>query len=110
MNERPVVRAENRKLLEPYACLLARVHQRIQDMNDGELDKLDAAVKVLSESKVSMTTKAMIDAMGTKGYWTSPGGKTPAQTLYSALLREIQNKGKDARIVKVDRGQFALKK
>ncbi|CAK9041757.1 Uncharacterized protein SCF082_LOCUS24066, partial [Durusdinium trenchii] len=49
----------------------------------------------------SMTTKAMIDAMGTKGYWTSPGGKTPAQTLYSALLREIQNKGKDARIVKV---------
>ncbi len=81
-----------------------------QPKTDGKLSQLDAAVKVLSESKVSMTTKAMIDAMGTKGYWTSPGGKTPAQTLYSALLREIQNKGKDARIVKVDRGQFALKK
>lgn len=50
MNERPVVRAENRKLLEPYACLLARVHQRIQDMNDGELDKLDAAVKDASRT------------------------------------------------------------
>ena len=75
-----------------------------------KLSQLDAAVKVLSESKAPMTTKAMIDAMGTKGYWSSPGGKTPAQTLYSALLREIQNKGKDARFVKVDRGQFALKK
>ena len=31
----------------------------------------------------------MIDAMTTKGLWTSPGGKTPHATLYSAILREI---------------------
>ena len=55
-----------------------------------------------------MTTKAMIEAMATKGYWTSPGGATPHATLYSAILRELQKKGADARFTKVDRGQFML--
>ena len=36
-----------------------------------------------------MTTKELIDAMAAKGYWTSPGGKTPERTLYSALARDI---------------------
>lgn len=76
----------------------------------GKLSQLDAAVKVLSESKEPMNAKTMIEAMATKGYWTSPGGKTPHATLYSAILREMQNKGKDARFVKVDPGQFTLKK
>lgn len=75
---------------------------------DGKLSQLDAAVKVLTESGEPMTTKAMIDAMAAKGYWTSPGGATPAQTLYSAILRELQKKGADARFTKIDRGQFAL--
>jgi hypothetical protein len=26
-----------------------------------------------------MTTQALIQAMAAKGYWTSPGGKTPRQ-------------------------------
>lgn len=76
---------------------------------DGKLSQLDAAVKVLEEAKEPMTTKAMIEAMATKGYWTSPGGATPAQTLYSAILRELQKKGAEARFTKVDRGQFTLK-
>ncbi|RLS52887.1 MAG: hypothetical protein DWH91_15585 [Planctomycetota bacterium] len=75
---------------------------------EGKLSQLDAAVKVLTESGEPMTTKAMIDAMAAKGYWTSPGGATPAQTLYSAILRELQKKGADARFTKVERGQFAL--
>lgn len=76
---------------------------------DGKLSQLDAAVKVLGEAGTPMTTKAMIEAMAAKGYWTSPGGATPAQTLYSAILRELQKKGADARFTKVDRGQFTLK-
>ncbi len=63
---------------------------------------------MLEESKEPMTTKAMIDAMAAKGYWTSPGGKTPQATLYSAILREIQKKEAAARFVKVERGQFTL--
>lgn len=79
-----------------------------QPKTDGKLSQLDAAVKVLTESGEPMTTKAMIEAMAAKGYWTSPGGATPWATLYSALIREIANKGDESRFTKVDRGQFAL--
>ena len=54
-----------------------------------------------------MTTKAMIEAMGAKGYWSSPAGKTPAATLYSAILREITTKGDKSRFTKTERGKFA---
>jgi hypothetical protein len=56
-----------------------------------------------------MGCQELIGAMAFKGYWTSPGGKTPAATLYSALLREMQTKGDQARFVKVGKGQFALR-
>ncbi len=72
------------------------------------MSALDAAAKVLGEAKQPMSTKEMIDAMAAKGYWKSPGGKTPAATLYSAILRECQKKGKDTRFKKVDRGKFTL--
>lgn len=75
---------------------------------DGKLSAIDAAAKVLGETKDPMTTKEMIEAMAAKKYWTSPGGKTPAATLYSAILREIQTKGKDARFRKTERGKFTL--
>ncbi|MBZ0172999.1 MAG: hypothetical protein K8E66_11500 [Phycisphaerales bacterium] len=39
------------------------------------------------------------------GWQTS--GKTPAATLYSAIIREIARKGKDARFAKTERGRFA---
>ncbi len=95
---------------EPAKTITKKAAMPRKPKTDGKLSQLDAAVKVLSESGEPMTTKAMIEAMAAKGYWTSPGGKTPHATLYSALLREIQNKGKDSRFVKVDRGQFGLKK
>jgi hypothetical protein len=44
--------------------------------------------------------------MATQGLWTSPGGKTPAATLYSAIIREIKLKGGEARFRKVERGKF----
>jgi hypothetical protein len=72
-----------------------------------KLSALDAAAKVLGEAGEPMNAKGMIDAMAEKGYWTSPGGKTPHATLYSAILREINTKGKDARFKKTERGQFA---
>ena len=72
------------------------------------MSAIDAAAKVLGESKQPMTAKEMVEAMAAKGYWKSPGGKTPHATLYSAVLRECQKKGKDARFKKVERGKFAL--
>jgi hypothetical protein len=72
------------------------------------MSALDAAAKVLTEAGEPMAAKAMIDAMTAKGYWTSPGGKTPHATLYSAIIREINTKGADARFKKTDRGQFIV--
>ena len=77
---------------------------------DGKMSALDAAAKVLGESKEPMNTKAMIEAMSVKGYWTSPGGKTPWATLYSAILRELTTNPDTSRFAKVERGQFALAK
>lgn len=74
----------------------------------GKLSQLDAAVQVLAQANEPMTAKAMIEAMATQGLWTSPSGKTPHNTLYAAMLREINAKGEAARFAKVDRGQFTL--
>jgi hypothetical protein len=76
---------------------------------NGKMSCLDAAAKVLGEAKEPMTTGALIEKMAAKKYWTSPGGKTPAATLYSAILREINTKGKESRFKKHDRGLFAVK-
>ena len=73
------------------------------------MSALDAATKVLAETKRPMTVKEMIEAMAAKNYWRSPGGATPSATLYSALLRELNSKGKNARFTKTERGKFALR-
>jgi len=73
----------------------------------GRLSALDAAARVLEEAGRPMTCQEMITTMAEKGYWTSPGGKTPAATLYSAILREVQTKAGVSRFVKTERGKFA---
>jgi hypothetical protein len=72
------------------------------------LSALDAAAKVLAEIGQPMNCTDLIAAMAAKGYWTSPGGKTPASTLYAALLRELKTKKDQARFRKTDRGKFGL--
>src|SRR5262245_18543089 len=74
-----------------------------------KVSALDAAARVLTESGTAMTTKEMVEAMASKGYWTSPGGQTPHATLYSAILRELAAKGKEARFKKTERGKFSAK-
>ena len=74
---------------------------------DKKLSALDAAAKVLAEAGQPMSCKELIEAMAQKGYWSSPGGKTPASTLYSGITKEISTKGKESRFQKTDRGRFA---
>jgi hypothetical protein len=72
------------------------------------LSALDAAAKVLAETGQPMRCAELIAAMAAKGYWTSPGGKTPASTLYASLLRELKTKKDQARFRKTERGKFGL--
>ena len=71
-----------------------------------KVSALDAAARVLAEAKEPMNCQEMIKAMA--GYWTSPGGKTPAATLYSAVLKETLTKGTQSRFTKTGRGKFGL--
>jgi outer membrane biosynthesis protein TonB len=68
---------------------------------------LDAAAKVLAETGEPMNCKDIVETALAKGYWKSDG-KTPAATVYSAILREIQKKGEESRFRKTERGKFAL--
>ena len=68
---------------------------------------LTAAARVLTEAGTAMTCQELIGVMAAKGYWTSPGGKTPHATLYSAILREITVKGDASRFQKAAPGRFA---
>jgi HB1, ASXL, restriction endonuclease HTH domain len=77
-----------------------------KEAGEKKLSALDAAARVLAEAGTAMNCKEMIEVMAGKGYWTSPGGKTPHATLYSAILREIVTKGDAARFQKTERGKF----
>jgi hypothetical protein len=77
-----------------------------KETSPQKMSCLDAAAKVLSTGGAAMTTKEMIESMAKKNLWSTPNGKTPAATLYSAILREINVK---ARFKKTERGKFATK-
>lgn len=68
---------------------------------------LDAAAQVIKDAGQPMNTKTMVETMLAKGLWQTDG-KTPAATIYAAILREIQVKGSQARFKKTDRGLFTL--
>jgi len=79
------------------------------DAKPKRMSAIDAAAKVLADAGMPMNCQELIAAMAEKKLWTSPGGMTPHATLYSAILREIATKGKDARFKKTERGKFAVK-
>lgn len=72
-----------------------------------KLSALDAAAQVLAGNGGAMNTKEMIEAMAAQKLWESPNGKTPAATLYAAILREVTTKGTGSRFQKTEPGQFA---
>ena len=72
------------------------------------LGLLSAAAAVLERSDAPMSVKAMIEAAKSDGLWTPGSGKTPEQTLYSAIIREIRDKGNASRFRKEGRGLFAF--
>ena len=74
------------------------------------LSLLNAAAAVLERSDAPMAVKGMIEEAKAQGLWTPRGGKTPEQTLYSAIIREIRDKGSESRFRKDGRGLFAFAK
>lgn len=73
----------------------------------NKMSGLGAAALVLKEAGEPLTCKQMIEAMASKGYWTSPGGKTPDATLSAAIGKDIRAKQKDSGFKKVGVGLYA---
>jgi hypothetical protein len=67
---------------------------------------LNLAAKILAESAEPLNCQQMVEKVLATGLWQTKG-RTPAATLYSAILRQIQTKGEQARFRKVERGKFA---
>jgi len=74
---------------------------------EKRLGLVDAAIQVMKAAGEPMNCRDVVKAVLEQKLWTTEG-KTPAATLYAAILREIQKKGAEARFKKVERGQFAL--
>jgi hypothetical protein len=76
---------------------------------EKKMSALDAAAKVLEQKGTAMTCQELIGVMAAKGYWSSPGGKTPSATLYAGMIKEIETKGAESRFKKTAPGRFAAK-
>jgi vancomycin resistance protein YoaR len=101
---------DERRTAEGEAAAKSRAAEQAKPkaaVEPKKLSALDAAAKVLAETGEAMNCRALIEVMAARGLWSSPGGLTPHATLYAAILREMANKGKDARFKKVDRGRVA---
>ena len=97
----------NRKKASAKKTAAKKAPAKAKQKTKGKLSGLDAAAKVLAEAGEPLRCKQIVETMLAKGYWTT-NGKTPAATIYAAILREIQTKGKDARFKKTDRGLFSV--
>ena len=74
---------------------------------EKKVSGLDAAFQVLSHTGEPMRCGDMVEKMINTGLWQT-NGKTPAATIYSAILREITTKGEKSRFKKTDRGLFTI--
>jgi hypothetical protein len=82
--------------------------QGAPEAKEKRVGLVDAAILVLHDAgNKPMNVKEIVETILARKLWTT-SGKTPAATLYSSILREIQKKGNEARFKKADRGLFAL--
>jgi hypothetical protein len=98
---KPTKAAKGSKAKTPKAAKPAK------EQKPKKTSGLDAAAQVLMDAGQPMRCKDMVETMLAKGLWKTDG-KTPAATIYAAILREIQTKGGEARFKKTDRGLFTI--
>ena len=92
--------AEAKPATAPKADAEAAKPAESKEAKVRKLSLLSAAAAVLAESDEPLNCRRMIDLAKERGLWTPGAGKTPEQTLYSAIMREIRDKGDAARFRK----------
>jgi len=93
-----------------YISDIARyLWEREQDGKQDGTGQLAAAAKVLRQKNEPMTCNDIMKEIRSSHLWKpTKGGKTPDQTLHSAIVTEIKDKGILSRFRKTGRGRFAL--
>ena len=96
---------EDAEAAEPETAALAETETGDEDDNavnpapesgsgprpEKKLSLLNAAAQVLAACRTPMNCKEMIAKAVEMGLWTPTGAKTPEQTLYSGIFREIKS-------------------
>jgi hypothetical protein len=78
----------------------------------ARMSALDAAAQVLvglpsKAAAEGLSAGELIERMARERLWVSPGGKTPAATLYAAMVREISKRKDESRFRRPAPGRFA---
>ena len=78
---------------------------------EKKLSLLNAAAQVLAAARVPMNCKEIVAKAVEMGLWTPTSAKTPEQTLYSGIFREMKN-GAESRFKKSEtrKGSFEYAK
>ena len=105
--KKPKAKAKSKQAQKAGAKKTASKRTAPKPKREGKLSGLDAAAKVLAENGKPMRCGEIVDEMLAKKLWQT-NGVTPHATIYAAVIREIQQKGKNARFVKAGRGLFAI--
>ncbi|WP_206213375.1 HTH domain-containing protein [Victivallis lenta] len=71
---------------------------------------LEAAIRALQAQPpgTALNTRELVELATASGLWANNGAKTPEQTLYSAIFREIATKERPRIIRSAERGKFEL--
>jgi len=69
---------------------------------------MDAAVEVLKTSEQPLNTREIVSAATEAGLWIPTACKTPEQTLYGAIFREIATKDQPRIVKSEQKGKFRL--
>ena len=98
------VKKENTKTVE--------AREPSKDVNPAKVKKLGgllAAFMVLADAGQPLDCQEIVKRMIDQDMWKTDG-KTPSATIYSAIIREIKEKGTESRFVKTERGKFTVAK
>jgi hypothetical protein len=91
---------------KPKAPKVAKKPKAAKPVKPKSLSGLDAAAQVLRQAGEPLNAQDLVKRIIERGLWKTDG-KTPAATIYAAMIREIKAKGTASRFQKVDRGRFA---
>lgn len=105
--KKPRIRVTNGEPEAPSNTVESAAAKKTRERKDGKMSGLDAAAKVLADAGQPLNAKEMLERIQAANLWET-NGKTPQATLYAAIIREIDLKGKDSRFVKTERGHFTI--